>query len=109
MGDVNLETAKKLLTLGGDSVEFEGYTLLMIDRFELKEFDTDARIWIKELFKTRAKKLAKNVERMAIINPETSMAGIFSNMLTTAISLVMPGLKVKKFDSREEGLDWLLE
>lgn len=109
VGTVNLETAKRLLTLGGDSVEFDGYKRLMIDRYELKEFDTDARIWIKELFKTRAKKLSKEVDRMAIINPKTSMAGIFSNMLTSAISLVMPGLLVKKFDSREKGISWLLE
>lgn len=109
VGDVNVETAKKLLTLGGDSVEFDGYTRLMVDRFELKEFDTDARIWIKELFKTRAKKLSKKVERMAIINAQSSMGGIFSNMLTSAISLIMPGLTVKKFDSREEGMNWLLE
>lgn len=109
VGNVNLEAAKTLLTLGGDSVEFDGYTKLLIDRYQLKEFDTDARVWIKELFKTRAKKLAKRVEKMAIINPEASMAGIFSNMLTSAISLVMPGLTVKKFDIREEGMKWLLK
>lgn len=109
VGNVNLEAAKMLLTLGGDSVEFDGYTKLLIDRYQLKEFDTDARVWIKELFKTRAKKLAKRVEKMAIINPEASMAGIFSNMLTSAISLVMPGLTVKKFDTREEGMKWLLK
>ncbi|MEQ9405520.1 MAG: STAS/SEC14 domain-containing protein [Cyclobacteriaceae bacterium] len=108
-GNVDLATAAKLLTLGGDSVEHQGFTKLCVDRFELKEFDTAARVWIKEMLKTRAKRLAKKVEKLAIINAESSMGGIFSNMLTSSISLLMPGLTIKKFDDREEAINWLLE
>ncbi len=107
-GKVNVSTASELLKLGGDSVEFDGFTKLLIDRSKLTEFDTEARVWIKDLLKTRAKKLARNVEKLAIINAQSSMGKIFSNMMATAISLILPNMKMKKFDDVEEAEKWLL-
>lgn len=107
VGLVDKHTASTLLSKGGDSVEFQGYDKLLVDRYELGEFDTEARVWIKDLLKTRAKRLSKNVEKIAIVNAGSTMGSIFSNMLTSAITLVMPGLKLKKFEHRDEALDWL--
>ena len=107
-GKVDLDTAKNLLTVGGDSVEFDGFTKLLIDRSLLTEFDTEARVWIKNLYKTRAKKLAHKVEKMAIVNANSKMGNIFSNMMTSAISLIVPNLKLKIFDTIDEAEKWLL-
>lgn len=106
-GHVDKETATTLLTLGGDSVEFEGFTRLLLDRRDLSEFDTEARVWIKDLLKTRAKKLSPKVKKLAIINAHSSLAIIFSNMMASAIGLIIPNLNLKKFDNEEEALEWL--
>ncbi len=108
-GKVDVSTASELLKLGGDSVEYNGFTKLLIDRSKLTEFDTEARVWIKDLLKTRAKRLARQVEKLAIINAQSSMGKIFSNMMATAISLIIPNMKMKKFDDLIEAEKWLLE
>lgn len=51
-GKVDLATASEILKFGGDSVEFGGFTKLLIDRSHLDEFDNEARVWIKGLLKT---------------------------------------------------------
>ncbi|MEO9871332.1 SpoIIAA family protein [Ekhidna sp.] len=107
-GKVDMETARKLVTLGADSVEFHKYKKLLLDRSNLIEFDTQARVWIKGLLKTRAKKIVKMVDKLAIINPETARGTIFSNFIAAAIKIVMPNLVMRKFNSEEEAIDWLL-
>ncbi|MEQ8237917.1 MAG: hypothetical protein RIA69_01825 [Cyclobacteriaceae bacterium] len=106
-GKVNLETASKLLTLGANSVEFYGFTKLVLDRSNLTEFETEARVWIKDLLKNRAKKLSKKVEKMAIINATTTKGSIFSNFIASAINMVLPDLYMKKFDNEDEAFLWI--
>lgn len=107
-GNVNFETAKELLTLGADSVEILGYDKLLLDRSALTEFETEARVWIKGLLKTRAKKIVKNVSKVAMINAKSAKGSLFSNFIGSAISMVFPDLQLKKFNSVEESLAWLL-
>ena len=109
LGNVNLSIASELLTLAGDHIEFNGYTKLLVDRTKLTEFNTEARVWIKDLLKTRAKKIARKVDKVALINAKSSMGKIFSNMMATAISLILPNMKMKKFDEISDAERWLLE
>jgi len=109
IGNVDLETASNLLTLVDDSIEHQGFTKLVIDHHQLEYFETDARIWIKNFLETGVKRLAKKVDRMAIINAKSSRGSIFGNIFTTTINSIMPGLKVNKFDTPEGGIEWLLE
>ncbi|MEP5613111.1 MAG: STAS/SEC14 domain-containing protein [Cyclobacteriaceae bacterium] len=108
-GKVNLPIASELLQLAGDSVEFSGFTRLLIDRSQLDEFDTEARLWIKNLLKTRAKKLSRKVEKLAIINAKSAMGSIFSNMMASTISLIIPNMKMKRFENIDDAERWLLE
>ncbi|MEP1097493.1 MAG: STAS/SEC14 domain-containing protein [Cyclobacteriaceae bacterium] len=108
-GKVSLPIASELLSLAGDSVEFSGFTKLLIDRSKLDEFDTEARLWIKNLLKTRAKKLSKKVEKLAIINAKSAMGAIFSNMMASTISLIIPNMTMKRFENLDEAESWLLE
>ncbi len=108
-GKVDVKIASDLLNRAGDAVEFDGFTKLLVDRRKLDEFDTEARVWIKDLLKTRAKRIARKVDKVALINAKSSMGKIFSNMMATAISLILPNMKMKKFDDYDEAEKWLLE
>ena len=108
-GVVTGETAKTLLSLGADVVEQKGYTHLLLDRRRLIEFDTEARIWIKnDLLKSRARHLAVKVKRLAYLNSADTKGSIFSNFISAGIKMVFPNLTMKKFDSPKEAVRWLL-
>lgn len=108
-GTVTKETAAVLLELGGDSVEFQGYSKLILDRRGLKEFDTEARIWMKSFIKGRAKRIVGKVERLAMVNRQSGSGSIFANFIGSAIKMVMPNLKIKKFSDIHDALDWTME
>lgn len=107
-GAVSINAARQLVTMGADSVEFQGYKKLVLDRSNLLEFDTEARVWIKGMLKTRAKKIVRLVDQMAIIKPTTAKGSIFSNFIASAITIVMPNLEMQKFDNLDEAIEWLL-
>ena len=67
----------EITPLGGDSVEYRGFTRLIVKRHQLKEFDTDARFG-SILLRIRAKRLAKKIGRLAITHAESSIVSIFS-------------------------------
>ena len=108
-GSVTQETASIMLKLGGDSVEFGGYQKLILDRRGLKEFDTEARIWMKGFIKGRAKSIVGNVKMLAMVNRSSGSGSIFANFIGSAIKMVMPNLRIKKFSSIYEAIDWVLE
>ncbi len=106
-GVVDIQSAKELVTMGADSVEFQGYKRLLLDRSNLVEFDTEARVWIRELLKTRAKKIVKMVDKLAIVKATSVKGSIFSNFIATAIKIVMPNLEMQEFQTEDEALNWL--
>ncbi len=108
-GSVNKETVATLLKLGGDSVEFQGYTKLILDRRRLREFDTEARIWMKGFIKGRAKRIVSKVERLAMVNRQSGSGSIFANFIGSAIKMVMPNLSIKKFTDIYDAMDWVME
>jgi len=93
---------------GADAVEFDDYKRLIINRSNLVEFDTEARIWIKKFLQMRAKRIASKVKKLAVINPTSARGSIFSNMITSAINLIMPSLQMEKFPSEAEASQWLI-
>lgn len=107
-GKVDMETARTLLTYGADSVEFHGYKKLILDRSNLTEFETEARVWIKGLLKSRAKTIVQMVEKVAMINAKTTKGLIFSNFIASAISMVFPDLTMKKFENEAESIAWIM-
>lgn len=108
-GIVDEQTASHLLTLGADAIENETVDKILLDRQGLKEFTTEARIWIKhDLLKSRAKKLVSKVEKIATINPSQSKGSIFANFISAGIKMVFPNLKMEKFNSVDEALHWFI-
>lgn len=108
-GTVTVATASRLVTLGASAVNIHGYSKLILDRSNLKEFDTEARIWIKNMLKSEARKISHKVEKLAIVNSTSIKGSVFSNMISSAISLIMPGLTLKKFDTSVAAINWVME
>jgi hypothetical protein len=108
-GVAQAETVESLVSMGADVIEFEGYKKLILDRSDLTEFDTEARIWIKGFLKERARHVAKKTEKVAIINATTAKGSIFSDFISTTIGLLIPTLEMKKFDNLPEAYSWLLK
>ncbi len=108
-GVVEEDTARQLLTLAADSIEFEEYNKLLLDRSQLVEFSTGARVWIKhDLLKTRARKIVSKVHRVAFVNATDARGSIFSNFLSAGIKMVFPKLTMSKFDNIKVAVRWLV-
>lgn len=45
---------------------------------------------------------------MAMINATSTKESIFSNFIASAISMVVPGLQIKKFDDEYKAKAWLI-
>jgi hypothetical protein len=45
---------------------------------------------------------------MAQINAPSTKGSIFSNFIASAISMVVPGLQIKKFDDEADSIAWLM-
>ena len=109
-GTMDEVVARDILSVGGDQIEKGQATRILLDRRNLKEFTTGARIWIKnDLLKNRAKALVKKVSKVATINSTSPLGSIFSNLISTAVKLVYTNLSMEKFGTEEEAIKWLLE
>lgn len=107
-GIVDLGTASEILNHGAGLIEKGHCNKLLLNRKNLVEFTADARLWIKQdLLIKRAQKLVSRVERVATVNPSSTMGNVFANFLTTGIKIVFPNLRISKFDSEEAAIDWL--
>ncbi|WP_089356096.1 hypothetical protein [Ekhidna lutea] len=107
-GVVDIEKAQQLVGLGGDYVEYNKYSKVILNQSGLLEFDSEATIWIKSFIKSRAKKLSDSVDKLALINAKSIKGIIFSNLIEGVIRLVMPKLKIKKFNNVEDAISWLI-
>ncbi len=106
-GRVDIETASELLTLGAAAVMLKGYKKILVDRRRLLEFDNEARLWIDNWLKTKAKNISKDVEKVAIINSDSPFGNIFNNAFNSTISLVMPHLTLQIFSNHIRAIRWL--
>lgn len=106
-GRIDLETASELLTLGAAATMLNGYKKMLIDRRSLIEFDNEARIWIDNWIKNKARTISLKDGKIAIINSEGVLAHIFNNVFNSTISMVFPHLKLRKFDNATRAIEWL--
>ncbi len=109
-GYVELDTAKKILLAGSNFIEDESATRILLNRKNLDQFSKETNKWIKDdLLKNRAKKLVHLVEKVATVKSGTTIGNLFSNLISTSIRIVFPGLKMKSYDNEAEALNWLTE
>lgn len=106
-GRVDIETASELLTLGVAAAKLDGHSKLLIDRRGLIEFDGEARKWIDQWIRKKARVISPKDGKVAIINSEGTLAHIFNNVFNSTISMVFPHLKLRKFDNGTKAIEWL--
>lgn len=106
-GHVDIHTAKKIIKLGFEAIEFHGYKKLILDHSDLVEFETEARVWVKELIKYKAERVDKKLTSIASISPKNSIGSIYSNFAGDILKHELPHLPMKRFDNLEEALYWL--
>ena len=106
-GVINANTVQELVKKGADSVEFGSYDKLLLNRANLLEFTTEARVWLKELLKNRASKIVDMVGKVAVVKATTLKGNVFSNFIGAAIRIVMPNLQMKEFETEKEAINWL--
>lgn len=110
IGKVGAETASYLFSKALNEIKEGNATSLLLDRSHLEEFSKGARLWIKEDFLTqRVKPFSHQITKVAAVKPTTSMGGIFSNLISAAIRIVMPFLAMAEFHSEKDAFNWLVD
>ena len=108
-GKVGAETASFLLSKALNIIKEGDASTLLLDRTYLDEFSKGARMWIKEDFLTkRVKPISHLIEKIATVKPITPMGGIFSNLISAAIKIVMPFMKMAEFRDEVDACQWLV-
>ena len=108
-GDVDKETAKSILSKVLELIEEETATRLLLSREFLSEFTDDARTYMESLLKEKESVMVRNLERVAIVKPDSKKGNLFASLVTSSIKLIVPRLIMKQFSSEEEASEWLFE
>ncbi len=106
-GHVDIHTAKKLIRIGFETIENGESNKLLIDHSSLVEFETEARVWVKEILKHKAETLNDKLSKLASVSPSMAIGSIFSNFASNILKTEMPHLSLKRFDEVDTALDWL--
>ena len=107
-GKVGAETASFLLAKALQVIVSGEASTILLDRKNLDEFSKGARLWIKEDFlKERVRHQSNRIKKIATIKSVTPMGGIYSNLISAAIKIVLPFLAMAEFQSEEEAFGWL--
>ncbi len=108
-GEVEIETAQSILNGGADLIEDGSANKILLDRKNLIEFTKETSKWIKDdLLRNRGKELVKQVEKVASVRSQTTMGNLFANVVSAAIRIIFPGIRMKNFEEKGEALEWLL-
>lgn len=107
-GVVDFEEYKRVLTKAVEITEVHGIQNVVINRLNLKELNTECRVWMKNYF---LKKLVKPVipflSKVATIESRSAIGQIYSNTISKTVSLVYPNLTFKSFASEVEAYQWI--
>lgn len=106
-GHVDIHTAKKLIRIGFESIDNEECNKLLIDHSNLVEFETEARVWVKELLRHKAEMLNDKLIKLASISPSMAIGSVFSNFASDILKTEMPHLELKRFDQFDAAIKWL--
>ena len=108
-GIVDLATATLLFNASAELVENGQCDKVLLNRKNLTEFTTEARIWIKQEFlKNRSKQLDRKIMKVATVRSISATGSIFSNYINRGIKLVFPRVTLSKFDTEHEAVNWLV-
>ncbi len=109
-GKVDFEEYKKVLTKASEIAEAHGIDKVIINRLDLRELNTECRIWMKNEFLPKTvRPLIPRLSKVATIESRSAMGQIYSKTISKTVSLVYPNLSFKSVSSEIEAYKWFLE
>ena len=107
-GVVDFEEYKTILTKAVEITDVHGIQNVVINRLDLKELNTECRVWMKNTFlKKLVKPVIPKLSKVATIESRSAIGQIYSNTISKTVSLVYPNLTFKSFGSESDAHNWI--
>lgn len=107
-GTVGLPSMQKIMRMASEIAESFKTVHWLVDRRALEGYDAECRIWIKNDFVNKeGTEMLKKIDKIAVLESESPMATISSNVLAEAIKKVNPSIESKVFDYAQPASNWL--
>lgn len=107
-GTVGLKSMQKVMRMATEIAKEHDNVHWLVDRRALEGYDGECRIWIKSDFVSKeGKEMIMKIDKIAVLESESPMATIASNVLAEAIKKVNPSIESKAFDYAQPASNWL--
>ncbi|MEP2024479.1 MAG: hypothetical protein ABJH98_13815 [Reichenbachiella sp.] len=107
-GTVGLASMQKIMRMAIAIAKEHENVHWLVDRRSLEGYDGECRIWIKNDFVNKeGKDMILKIDKIAVLESESPMATIASNVLAEAIKKVNPSIESQKFDYTQPASNWL--
>lgn len=107
-GVVDFEEYKAVLTKAVDITDVHGIQNVVINRLDLKELNTECRVWMKNYFlKNLVKPIIPKLSKVATIESRSAIGQIYSKTISKTVSLVYPNLTFKSYASEADAHNWI--
>lgn len=107
-GVVDFEEYKSVLTKAVEITDVHGIQHVVINRLDLKELNTECRVWMKNYFlKKLVKPIIPKLSKVATIESRSAIGQIYSKTISKTVSLVYPNLTFKSFSSESDAHHWI--
>lgn len=107
-GTVSLASMQKVMMAATElATEMESVHWL-VDRRSLEGYTPECRIWIKNDFSQNdGQQMIKKIDKIAVLESESPMATLSSNVLAESIKKVNPNIESRAFDYAQPASNWL--
>ena len=107
-GTVGLDSMQKIMRMASEIAKEHTNVHWLVDRRALEGYDGECRIWIKNDFVNKeGTEMLKKIDKIAVLESESPMATISSNVLAEAIKKINPSIESKVFDYTQPASNWL--
>ncbi len=107
-GNVDFEEYKSVLTKATEIAEVHDITDVIINRLELRELNTECRVWMKNYFlKELVRPVIPNLTKVATIESRSAIGQIYAKTISKAVSMVYPNLTFRSFASESAAYRWI--
>lgn len=107
-GNVSLTSMRKVMLMANDIAEELDQVHWLVDRRALEGYSPECRIWIKHDFvQKEGITMIKKVDKIAVLESESPIATISSNILAESIKKANPEITSKTFDYLQSASNWL--
>lgn len=107
-GIVGLSSMRKAMLMASDIAEGLDRVHWLVDRRALEGYSPECRIWLKHDFaKKEGVAMIKKIDKIAVLESESPIATISSNVLAESIKKANPEIASKTFDYIQSASNWL--